>query len=96
MDYKKYLNAAIDAVPPSGIRKFFDVAAGVPDVISLGVGEPDFKTPYAVREEAISLLVQGKTQYSANAGLLGLRQEIAYYLKDRFATVYDPQREITL
>lgn len=94
MDYKKYLNAAIDAVPPSGIRKFFDVAAGVPDVISLGVGEPDFKTPYAVREEAISLLVQGKTQYSANAGLLGLRQEIAYYLKDRFATVYDPQREI--
>ncbi len=94
MDYTKHLNKAIDKVPPSGIRKFFDVAATIPDVISLGVGEPDFKTPYAVREEAIGLLVQGKTQYSANAGLLSLRKEIAYYLKQRFGISYDPHNEI--
>lgn len=94
MDYAKYLNQAIDAVPPSGIRKFFDVAATIPDCISLGVGEPDFKTPYPVREEAISLLVQGKTQYSANAGLLSLRKEIAHYLQSRFGLIYQAANEI--
>lgn len=94
MDYQKYLNPIVDAIPPSGIRRFFDVANTIPDVISLGVGEPDFKTQYEVREEAIASLVQGKTQYSSNAGLLSLRKEIAYYLKERFALQYKPESEI--
>ena len=80
-------------IPPSGIRKFFDVANEMGDVISLGVGEPDFDTPWHVREEGIYSLEQGKTIYSANAGLMELRQEICKYMTRRFDLSYDPKEE---
>ena len=76
MNYDRYLNSRIVSVPPSGIRRFFDLAASRKDTISLGVGEPDFKTPYQIRDAAINSLVDGDTQYTANRGLLELRTEI--------------------
>lgn len=96
IDYKKYVNSAIDQVAPSGIRQFFDIAASMKDVISLGVGEPDFKTPYAVRAEAIDSIVQGHTQYTANSGMESLRVAIADYLCTRFNLSYDYKDEILL
>ena len=90
----RYLNADIAAVPKSGIRKFFDVAATMPGAISLGVGEPDFVTPYHIRDAAINSLLDGETQYTSNWGLLSLRQEIAHYMEKRFALKYNPQNEI--
>ena len=94
MNYDRYLNPVIASVPPSGIRRFFDLAATMKDTISLGVGEPDFKTPYHIRDAAINSLVDGETQYTANRGLLELRQEIALYLSGRFGLSYDPQTQI--
>lgn len=93
-DPSRYLNPAIAAVPKSGIRKFFDVAATMPGAISLGVGEPDFVTPYHIRDAAINSLLDGETQYTSNWGLLSLRQEIAQYMEDRFQLRYDPKNEI--
>ena len=90
----RYLNPDIAAVPKSGIRKFFDVAATMPGAISLGVGEPDFVTPYHIRDAAINSLLDGETQYTSNWGLLSLREEIAYYMESRFALKYDPKNEI--
>ena len=75
------LSRAAESLQPSGIRKFFDLAANMKGVISLGVGEPDFVTPWNVRQACIRSLEQGYTSYTANAGLLELRQEIAKYLK---------------
>lgn len=94
MNYDRYLNAAIAAVPPSGIRRFFDLAATMRDTISLGVGEPDFITPYHIRNAAINSIVDGETQYTPNRGLLSLRKEISRYLESRYQTVYDPETEI--
>ncbi len=94
MNYDRYLNSRIVSVPPSGIRRFFDLAASRKDTISLGVGEPDFKTPYQIRDVAINSLVDGDTQYTANRGLLELRSEISGYLSDRYHISYDPQKEI--
>lgn len=94
MNYDRYLNSRIVSVPPSGIRRFFDLAASMKDTISLGVGEPDFKTPYQIRDAAINSLVDGDTQYTANRGLIELRQEISAYLSDRYHLSYDPQKEI--
>lgn len=94
MNYDRYLNSRVVSVPPSGIRRFFDLAASRKDAISLGVGEPDFKTPYQIRDAAINSLVDGETQYTANRGLLELRQEIAGYLSGRYNISYDPQKEI--
>ncbi len=93
-DPNRYLNPAIAAVPKSGIRKFFDVAATMPGAISLGVGEPDFVTPYHIRDAAINSLLDGETQYTSNWGLLSLREEIAYYMESRFGLKYDPKNEI--
>lgn len=90
----RYMNPEIMAVPKSGIRKFFDVAATMPGAISLGVGEPDFVTPYHIRDAAINSLLDGETQYTSNWGLLSLREEIAYYMKKRFGVKYDPKNEI--
>jgi len=90
----RYLNPDIAAVPKSGIRKFFDVAATMPGAISLGVGEPDFVTPYHIRDAAINSLLDGETQYTSNWGLLSLREEIAAYMESRFALKYDPKNEI--
>ena len=81
-------------LPPSGIRKFFDVVATMSDVVSLGVGEPDFKTPEHVRQAAIDLLEEGRTRYTANLGLPALRERIAHYLQRRFHTAYDPTNQI--
>lgn len=94
MNYSHYLNERIASVPPSGIRRFFDLAASRKDAISLGVGEPDFKTPYLIRDAAINSLIDGETQYTANRGLLELRQEIAFYLSSRYHVSYQPEDEI--
>lgn len=92
--YNEVLNPVLTAMPPSGIRRFFDLAATMKDVISLGVGEPDFKTPLAVRNAAIEVLEQGNTKYTSNAGLEQLRVAIGSYLERRFDLRYDPKSEI--
>ena len=79
---------------PSGIRKFFDIVSEMDDVVSLGVGEPDFDTPWAVRDEGIYTLERGKTFYTSNSGLKELREECSRYLKRRFGLQYDPLQEI--
>lgn len=94
VDYTKYLNPRVAAVPPSGIRAFFDIVATMPEAISLGVGEPDFITPYHIRNAAINSIVDGETQYTSNWGLLSLRKEISLYLKGRYQLSYDPKSEI--
>ena len=94
MNYQQYLNSRISAVPPSGIRRFFDLASSRKDAISLGVGEPDFKTPYLIRDAAINSLVDGETQYTANRGLLELREEISCYLSERYHLSYRADSQI--
>ncbi len=94
MNWENRLSTAVNELAPSGIRKFFDIAAEMEDVISLGVGEPDFITPWAIRESCVYGLEQGFTAYTANRGLLELRQEIAALYKRNFNTVYDPAEEI--
>ncbi len=94
MNYDRFLNSRIASVPPSGIRRFFDLAASCKDAISLGVGEPDFRTPYPIRDAAINSLIDGETQYTANRGLLDLRREISFYLSSRFQITYQAEDEI--
>ena len=94
MSSTRFLNPAIAAVPPSGIRRFFDLASTMKDAISLGVGEPDFRTPYHIRNAGINSLIDGETQYTANRGMPELREEIARYLSDRFSLSYDPATDI--
>ncbi len=94
IDYDKIIPDRIQNIQPSGIRKFFDIAQQVEGVISLSVGEPDFKTPWAVRKEAIRVLEKGKTAYTANSGLMELRNAISAYLKTTIHTEYDPKSEI--
>ncbi|WP_071393707.1 aminotransferase [Bacillus tuaregi] len=89
-----HLSKIAKDLKPSGIRKFFDLAAGMEGVISLGVGEPDFVTSWSVREAAILSLEQGITSYTANAGLPELREEISYYMKKQFKVEYHPENEI--
>ncbi len=93
MDYSKLISESISSLAPSGIRKFFDVAAEMKDVISLGVGEPDFVTPWVVREAGIYSLEKGRTHYSANSGLVELRNEICTYLMRKYALRYNPKTE---
>ena len=88
------ISKKIESIEPSGIRKFFDVVSEMPDAISLGVGEPDFDTPYNVREEGIYALEKGRTFYTSNAGLKELREEIARYLHRKYSLNYDPVHEI--
>ena len=82
------LSKTVVALEPSGIRRFFDVAHTMENVISLGVGEPDFDTPWHIREEGIYSLEKGRTYYTSNAGLLPLRREISRYLHERFELPY--------
>jgi aminotransferase len=89
-----YLSNTVKGLKPSGIRKFFDLAASMEGVISLGVGEPDFVTPWNVREASILSLEQGYTSYTANAGLLELRKEISHYLKEKTNVSYSPSEEL--
>ena len=91
MDYSSVLSRCAQELRPSGIRKFFDLAATMEGVISLGVGEPDFKTPYAIRRAGIESLEKGRTWYTANAGLAELRRQIAAYLARRFSLSYTDQ-----
>lgn len=91
---RKLVNDRINAIPPSGIRRFFDIAAQMENVISLGVGEPDFDTPWHIREEGIYSLEKGKTFYTANAGMAELRHEIVKYLMRRFDLSYAPLEEV--
>jgi aminotransferase len=91
----QYLAPLVRDIPPSGIRKFFDlVSASKEDIISLGVGEPDFSTPWHVREAAIHSLQRGNTKYTSNAGLLELREAIAEYLYDSYQVPYEPTDEV--
>ena len=94
IDYENILSKKVQDLQFSGIRKFFDIAASYDDVISLSVGEPDFKTPWAIRKEAIKVLEKGRTNYTANSGLTQLREAINDYLTDRINTSYDPSHEI--
>ena len=91
MNYDELLSPAAKEMRPSGIRKFFDLAADMPHCISLGVGEPDFKTPWSVRDAGIRSLEQGRTKYTANAGLKELRAEVCNYLARRFELSYEAQ-----
>ena len=96
MDYDKILSRRAVAIKPSGIRRFFDIAAEMDDVISLGVGEPDFKTPWNIRRACIESLERGHTWYTANSGLMQLREAACGYLKRRFTLEYDPKKELLI
>ena len=96
IDYSKVLSDKVVSMKPSGLRKFFDILNEVPGVISLTVGEPDFKTPWHVREAAITSLEKGKTAYTSNTGLIEFRKQIANYLERRFDVSYDPSCEMII
>ncbi|MBU5460161.1 aminotransferase class I/II-fold pyridoxal phosphate-dependent enzyme [Anaerostipes sp. MSJ-23] len=91
---RNFLSERVVGLEPSGIRKFFDIVSEMPDAISLGVGEPDFDTPWRIREEGIYSLERGKTFYTSNAGLKELRYEISEYLERKYQLVYHPCHEI--
>ncbi len=91
---KSFVSQKVKNIPYSGIRKFFDIASEMEDVVSLGVGEPDFDTPWPVRERCIYTLEKGRTTYTSNAGLLELRKEISLYMKRNFDLTYDPQTQV--
>lgn len=93
-DYDKIISERCARLKPSGIRKFFDIAATMEGVISLGVGEPDFHTPWAVRRSAITALEKGKTVYTANSGLIELRKTICGYINGKTGVEYDPSSEL--
>ena len=93
IDYEKVLPKKVVELPPSGIRKFFDILGSMTDVVALTVGQPDFPTPWHIREAGIESLEKGKTYYTANAGTPELRQEISKYLDRRFSLKYDPMHE---
>lgn len=94
MDYGKLLSPVVQEVKPSGIRKFFDIANTMKDVISLGVGEPDFPTPWEIRKAGILSLEAGRTRYTANRGLEQLRTEISLWMARKYGLEYDPASEI--
>src|SRR5512143_1093970 len=90
------ISKVVDQMPPSGIRAFFDLVLGMKDVISLGVGEPDFVTPWNIRESAITSLEEGYTSYTSNKGLVKLRTYLARDLKKRFGLSYDINDQILI
>ena len=94
MNLDKLVNPTVDALPPSGIRKFFDVVSTMKDAISLGVGEPDFVTPWSIREAGIYSLEKGQTYYTANSGLIELREEICTYMKRKYDISYDAKTQV--
>ncbi|MBQ9086917.1 MAG: aminotransferase class I/II-fold pyridoxal phosphate-dependent enzyme [Clostridia bacterium] len=94
IDYSKVLSRTVVDTPKSGIRKFFDLMSTMQDVVGLTVGEPDFQTPWHIREAGIVSLERGKTYYTANAGLMELRSEINNYMTRRFGVSYDPASEV--
>ena len=94
INYSEVLNPTVSQIKPSGIRKFFDIAATMDDVISLGVGEPDFQTPWLIRKAGIASLERGKTKYTSNKGLEALCAEIAKYVTRKYNVKYCPEQEI--
>ena len=93
---RSLISQRVKQIPPSGIRKFFDLLASMQGVISLGVGEPDFVTPWHIREAGIYAIEKGKTMYTSNYGLLELRQALAQYLEARYGLFYDPRSELLI
>ncbi len=96
IDYSKVFNTAVSEMKPSGIRRFFDIAATMEGVISLGVGEPDFQTPWHIRKAGIASLERGKTKYTSNSGLMPLREEISRYVERKYGVKYNPENEILI
>lgn len=96
MDYEKILSEKVQKMKPSGIRKFFDIAAEIEGAISLSIGEPDFQTPWPIRRAAITALEKGKTKYTANAGIAELRQSVSRYLDKKIGVRYNPNSEIMI
>lgn len=96
IDYEKILSPKVTAIKPSGIRKYFDIADSMDDVISLGVGEPDFPTPWEIRKAGILSLESGKTRYTSNSGLESLRTEICRYVKRKYDLSYEPKTDVLI
>ncbi len=96
IDYSSVLNKTVSGIKPSGIRKFFDIAATMDEVISLGVGEPDFQTPWQIRKAGITSLERGKTKYTSNRGLDDLRKEVSNYLDRKYKIKYEPSSEVLI
>ena len=96
IDYSKVFNTTVSEMKPSGIRRFFDIAATMEGVISLGVGEPDFQTPWHIRKAGIASLERGKTKYTSNSGLMPLREEISRYVERKYGMKYNPEDEILI
>ncbi len=96
MDYSKVINPTVAEIKPSGIRKFFDIAATMEGVISLGVGEPDFRTPWQIRKAGINSLEKGKTKYTSNWGIAQLRSAVSDYVKRKYSLDYKPDEEILI
>ncbi|MBE6547338.1 MAG: aminotransferase class I/II-fold pyridoxal phosphate-dependent enzyme [Ruminococcaceae bacterium] len=97
IDYSKILSPVVSQdIKPSGIRKYFDIANSMEGVISLGVGEPDFPTPWHIKSAGIQSLEQSKTKYTANSGLLELRAEVCRFMKRKYGTEYDPKSEVLI
>ncbi len=94
IDYQKILSDTVVSMKPSGIRKFFDIASTMEDVISLGVGEPDFRTPWQIRSAGIRSLENGKTRYTSNRGLEELRSEISRYVERKYSVSYTPETDV--
>lgn len=94
MNFKEMIRPAVRNVPPSGIRKYFDLINEMKDAISLGIGEPDFVTPWCIREAGIYSLEKGHTHYSSNPGFIELRRQIAKYVERKYNVSYDPAKEI--
>jgi aminotransferase len=94
LNYENILSDKVKTIKPSGIRRFFDLADGMKDCISLGIGEPDFKTPWHIRDAGINTLQRGDTRYTANSGMLPLREEISNYMLRRFKLEYSPKNQI--
>lgn len=94
MNWQTKLSSVASSIQPSGIRKFFDIVQTMPDAISLGVGEPDFITPWHIRESSIESIRRGETSYTSNAGLMNLRENISKYMSMRYSLTYNPKNEI--
>lgn len=94
IDYSKYINTDAREIKPSGIRKYFDIAAEMKDVISLGIGEPDFSTPWHIRQAGIASLEKGKTWYSPNRGFMELRNEISKWFFRKYGVEYQPEKQV--
>ncbi|MDO8671749.1 MAG: aminotransferase class I/II-fold pyridoxal phosphate-dependent enzyme, partial [Dehalococcoidia bacterium] len=93
---RSLISNRVHSIPPSGIRKFFDLLSAMEGVISLGVGEPDYATPWRIREAAIYSIEKGQTSYTSNYGLLELRQELALHISGRYGVGYDPRTELLI